>query len=108
MLVVRCSCYVAARPLSSRDGCRQRLRPGQWAAIPAGPLHELSGFKLAIDCLAPRCNGARTFAEAELARIYSWDARRSVGFLARSAFRPWLLAVGVELRRFVRMRKTNV
>jgi hypothetical protein len=35
---------------------------GQRAAILASPLHELTGFYLAVDCLAPRCNGERTFA----------------------------------------------
>jgi hypothetical protein len=34
---------------------------GQRAAILASPLHELTGFYLAVDCLAPRCNGERTF-----------------------------------------------
>jgi hypothetical protein len=36
-------------------------------AVLASPLHELAGFYLAIDCLALRCNGERTFAVAELA-----------------------------------------
>jgi hypothetical protein len=34
---------------------------GQRAAILASPLHELTGFYLAVDCLALRCNGERTF-----------------------------------------------
>jgi hypothetical protein len=40
---------------------------GQRAALLASPLHELTGFYLAVDCLAPRCNGERTFAVADLA-----------------------------------------
>jgi hypothetical protein len=32
--------------------------------------HELTGFYLAVDCLAPGCNGERTFAVAELASFY--------------------------------------
>src|SRR6202021_3929127 len=47
---------------------------GQRAAIFASPLHELTGFYLAVDCLAPRCNGERTFAVAELATFYGRDS----------------------------------
>jgi hypothetical protein len=47
---------------------------GQRAAILASPLHELTGFYLAVDCLAPRCNGERTFAVAELATFYGRDS----------------------------------
>jgi hypothetical protein len=47
---------------------------GQRAAIIASPLHELTGFYLAVDCLAPRCNGERTFAVAELATFYGRDS----------------------------------
>jgi hypothetical protein len=46
---------------------------GQRAAIIASPLHELTGFYLAVDCLAPRCNGERSFAVAELATFYGRD-----------------------------------
>jgi hypothetical protein len=46
---------------------------GQRAAILASPLHELTGFYLAVDCLAPRCNGERAFAVAELATFYGRD-----------------------------------
>jgi hypothetical protein len=46
----------------------------QRAAILASPLHELSGFYLAVDCLAPRCAGERTFAVAELASFYGRDS----------------------------------
>ena len=46
------------------------LARGQRAPILASPLHELTGFYLAVDCLAPRCNGERTFAVAELASFY--------------------------------------
>ena len=44
---------------------------GQRATILASPLHELTGFYLAVDCLAPRCAGERTFAVAELESFYS-------------------------------------
>src|SRR4029077_6995155 len=47
---------------------------GQRAAILASPLHELTGFYLAVDCLTSGCNGERTFALAELASLYGRDA----------------------------------
>ena len=34
----------------------------QRAAIPASSMHELTYFHLAVDCLAPRCNGERVEA----------------------------------------------
>jgi hypothetical protein len=43
---------------------------GQRTAILASPPHELTGFYLAVDCLARRCKGERTFAIAELASFY--------------------------------------
>ena len=43
---------------------------GQRAAILASPLHELTGFCLAVDCLPSGCHGERTFAVAELASFY--------------------------------------
>jgi hypothetical protein len=46
---------------------------GQRVAILGSPLHELTGFYLAVDCLAPGCNGERTFALAELASFYGQD-----------------------------------
>jgi hypothetical protein len=54
---------------------------GQRAAILASPLHELTGFYLAVDCLAPRCSGERTFAVAELASFYGRDS--TVGLVLR-------------------------
>jgi hypothetical protein len=45
----------------------------QRVAILANSLHELTDFYLAVDCLAPRCNGERSFAEAELATFYGRD-----------------------------------
>jgi hypothetical protein len=60
--------------LCSYYGRRQRIARGQRAAILASPLHELTGFYLAVDCLAPRCNGERTFAVAELATFYGRDS----------------------------------
>jgi hypothetical protein len=47
---------------------------GQRAAILASPLHELTGFLLAVDCLAPGCNGERSFAVTELASFYGRDS----------------------------------
>ena len=46
---------------------------GQRAAILASPLNELTGFYLAVDCLAPRCNGERSFAVTDLAIFYGRD-----------------------------------
>jgi hypothetical protein len=46
---------------------------GQRLAILASPLHELTGFYLAVDCLTPRCNGERTFAVTDLATFYGSD-----------------------------------
>jgi hypothetical protein len=54
---------------------------GQRAVILASPLHELTGFCLAVDCLAPGCGGERTFAVAELASFYGCD--RTVGDVVR-------------------------
>ena len=45
----------------------------QRTAILASPLHELTGFHLAVDCLAPRCNGERSFAVTDLATFYGRD-----------------------------------
>ena len=47
---------------------------GQRAAILANPLHELTGFYLSVDCLAPGCSGERSFAVAELASFYGRDS----------------------------------
>ena len=38
---------------------------GQWTAILASPLRELTGFYLAVDYLGPDCGGERTFTIAE-------------------------------------------
>jgi hypothetical protein len=54
---------------------------GKRAAILASPLHELTGFYLAVDCLAVECRGERTFAIADLASFYGWD--RTVGQVLR-------------------------
>jgi len=45
----------------------------QRSAILASPLHELTGFYLAVDRLSPGCRGERTFAVAELASFYGND-----------------------------------
>jgi hypothetical protein len=53
---------------------------GQRVAILASPLHVLTGFCLAVDCLASGCHGERSFAVAELAAstacIGRWGCRR--------------------------------
>jgi hypothetical protein len=55
---------------------------GQRSAILASPLHELTGFCLAVDCLAPGCGGGeRTFPVAELASFYGRD--RTLGEVLR-------------------------
>ena len=54
---------------------------GQRAAILASPLHELTGFYLAVDCLAAGCNGERRFAIAELATFYGQNS--TVGHVLR-------------------------
>jgi hypothetical protein len=54
---------------------------GQRSAILASPLSELSGFCLAVDCLAPGCGGERSYAVAALARFYG--AHRTVGDVLR-------------------------
>ena len=54
---------------------------GQRAAILASPLHELTGFCLAVDCLASGCDGERTYAVASLASFYGRDM--SVGDVLR-------------------------
>ena len=54
---------------------------GQRAAILSSPLHELTGFHLAVDCLSPGCGGERTFAVAELVRHYRRDT--TIGGLLR-------------------------
>ena len=43
---------------------------GQRVAIMASPIHELTGFYLAVDCRSANCRGERTFAIAELAAFY--------------------------------------
>jgi hypothetical protein len=43
------------------------------SAILASPLDELTGFCLAVDCLAPDCGGERTYAVASLAGFYGQD-----------------------------------
>jgi hypothetical protein len=62
---------------------------GQRVAILASPLHELTGFYLAVDCLAPRCNGERSFAVAELASFYGRDS--TVGQVVASHALLWRL-----------------
>ena len=46
------------------------LARGQRVAILASPLHELTGFYLAVDCLTPGCQSERRFTIAEFASFY--------------------------------------
>ena len=64
---ILCSLYVPAMAAANASA------RGQRAAILASPLHELTGFYLAVDCLAPRCNGERRFAVTDLATFYGRD-----------------------------------
>ena len=54
---------------------------GQRAAILAGPLSELTGFNLTVDCLSPGCARERTFAVTDLASFYGGG--RTVGDVLR-------------------------
>jgi len=56
---------------------RQCLRRGQRSAIFASPLHELTGFCLAVDCMDPRCRRDRMLAISDLADFYG--RQRAVG-----------------------------
>ena len=40
---------------------------GQCTAILSSPLHQLTGFCLAVDCLTAGCRGERAFAISDLA-----------------------------------------
>jgi hypothetical protein len=85
---------------------------GQRAAILASPLHELTGFYLAVDCLAPLCNGERTFALAELASCYGRDSTvgqvlrrmRCSGACSGRVGAAWLVT-GPILNARVRLRR---
>ncbi len=39
----------------------------------ASPLHELTAFYIALDCLTPGCSGERTFAISDLVSFYGRD-----------------------------------
>ena len=65
----RCGCSLYVLAMAAANASAR----GQRAAILASPLHELTGFYLAVDCLAPGCNGERSFAIAELASFYGQD-----------------------------------
>jgi hypothetical protein len=69
---------------------------GQRAAILSSPLHEFSGFLLAVDCCGPECRGELSFAIAELANFYGRD--RTVGQVLRR-MRCSALAAGTHQRR---------
>ena len=68
----------------------------RWTPVLASPLHELTGFYLAADCLAPRCAGERTSAVAELARFYGRDRTvrqvlRRMQWTGRRVGAAWLM-----------------
>jgi hypothetical protein len=96
-------------------GCRQRLCPRPAGRHPASPLHELTGFYLAVDCLAPGCHGERSFSVAELANFYGRDT--TVGQVLRRMRCPgacggrvgaaWL-ATGPILNARVRPRRMHL
>ena len=46
---------------------------GQRTAILGSPLHQLTGFCPAVDCLTPCCRGERAFAISDLANFYGRD-----------------------------------
>jgi len=71
---VRCSLYVPSMAAANASPRAQR------SAILQSPLRELTGFYLAVDCLAPGCGGERRFAVAELADFYRG---RTVGDVLR-------------------------
>jgi hypothetical protein len=73
--------HLRAAPATDSTAAANASARGQRTAILASPLHELTGFYLAVDCLAPRCNGERTFAVAELATFYGRDS--TVGQVVR-------------------------
>jgi hypothetical protein len=52
-----CSNLSPYRPVMAAANASAR---GQRAAIPATPLHELTGFCLVVDCLPPECRRERT------------------------------------------------
>ena len=66
-------CPRASRTVPAMAAANASAR-GQRAVILASPLHELTGFYLAVDCLAPKCNGERSFAAAELASFHGKDS----------------------------------
>jgi hypothetical protein len=53
---------------------------GQRVAILASPLHQLTGFYLAVDCRSTSCGGERSFAISDLAAFYK---SRTVGEVLR-------------------------
>jgi len=58
---------------------------GQRAAILASPLHELTGFYSAVDCLTSGCGSERNFAVAELIRraAHGWRGGATHAVLQR-------------------------
>jgi hypothetical protein len=53
----RCGCSHYVPTMAAANASAR----GQRVAILASPLHELAGFLLAVDCLAPGCNGRAHF-----------------------------------------------
>ena len=75
-----CSLYVLTMAAANASARGQRV------AILASPLHELTGFCLAVDCLNPECRRDRMFAVTELAEFYGRQRRmRSDGCCGRVA-----------------------
>jgi hypothetical protein len=59
-----CSLYVLVMAAANASARGQRV------AILASPLHQLTGFCLAVDCLTLECRRNRIFAVTELAEFY--------------------------------------
>jgi hypothetical protein len=84
----------------------------QRAAIFASPLHQLTGFCLAVDCVTPGCRGERAFAISDLANVYGRDRTvadvlgrmRCSGAFGRRVAAAWL-ATSQILNARVRPRR---
>jgi hypothetical protein len=77
-------CWCDPRRVSatfSRMAAANASARGQRSAILASPLRDLTGFYLAVDCLASGRGGELSYAVAELASFYG--ARHTVGNVLR-------------------------
>ena len=72
-------------PLCSDMAAANASARGQRAAILASPLHELTGFYSAVDCLTSGCGSERNFAVAELIRraAHGWRGGATHAVLQR-------------------------